>query len=76
MIRSPFRPDFEPARADPSESGNTGHGNATDLDQNSVVCCLFLATVAEAGISKGIGNLSDPMNAQLDAFLKMVLQVP
>jgi hypothetical protein len=46
------------------------------LDQNSVVCCLFLATVAETGISKVIGKLSDTMNAQLDACLKAVLQVP
>jgi hypothetical protein len=43
------------------------------LDQNSVVCCLFLATLAETGITKVIGTLSDAMNAQLDACLKTAL---
>ena len=45
---------------------STSEGNTTGLDQNSVVCCLFLSTVAEAGITGVIGKLSDGMKAQLD----------
>lgn len=55
---------------------STPEGKATGLDQNSVVCCLFLATVAEAGITQVIGMLSDTMMAQLDACLKTALQLP
>jgi mRNA-degrading endonuclease toxin of MazEF toxin-antitoxin module len=54
----------------------TPEGKATGLDQNSVVCCLFLATVAEAGITQVIGQLSQGMKAQLDACLKTALQLP
>jgi len=35
---------------------STPDGQATGLDQNSVVCCLFLATVAETGITKSWAN--------------------
>jgi mRNA-degrading endonuclease toxin of MazEF toxin-antitoxin module len=45
---------------------STPEGKATGLDQNSVVCCLFLSTVAEARITKVTGKLSDTMKAQLD----------
>ena len=55
---------------------STPEGRATGLDQNSVVCCLFLATVAEIRITKLIGKLSDAMNAQLDDCLKVALQLP
>src|SRR5438093_1228466 len=44
---------------------STPEGMATGLDQNSVVCCLFLSTVAEAGITRVIGQLSDAMTARL-----------
>src|SRR5436189_4696592 len=36
---------------------STAEGKATGLDQNSVVCCLFLATVAEIRITQLIGKL-------------------
>src|SRR5262245_27395834 len=49
---------------------STPEGKATGLDQNSVVCCLFLATVGEAVITKVISRLSDAMKAKLDACLK------
>ena len=55
---------------------STPEGKTTGLDQNSVVCCLFLSTVSEAGITKVIGKLSDSMNAQLDVCLKAALQIP
>ena len=45
----------------------TPDGKATGLDQNSVVCCLFLATVGEGTITKVIGKLSNAMIGQLDA---------
>ena len=54
---------------------STSEGKATGLDQNSVVCCLFLSTVAEAGITQVIGKLSDGMKAKLDTCLKAVLQL-
>ncbi len=54
---------------------STPEGSATGLDQTSVVCCLFLATVAESGITKVIGKLSDTMKSQLEACLKSALQI-
>ncbi len=66
------------AASDPASfliESSTPEGAATGLDQNSVVCCLFLAMVAEASITKVIGKLSDAMNRQLDSCLKTALQV-
>ena len=66
------------AAADPASfliDVSTSEGKATGLDQNSVVCCLFLSTVSETGITKVIGTLSDAMKAQLDACLKIALQL-
>ena len=54
---------------------STTDGKATGLDQDSVVCCLFLATVAEPGITQVIGSLSGVMKAQLNTCLKTVLQL-
>jgi mRNA-degrading endonuclease toxin of MazEF toxin-antitoxin module len=54
----------------------TPEGQATGLDQNSVVCCLFLATVGESVISEVIGKLSGSMVAQLDVCLRATLQLP
>ena len=54
---------------------STPEGKATGLDQNSVVCCLFLSTVAEGRITQVIGKLSDLMKTQLDACLKAALQL-
>jgi mRNA-degrading endonuclease toxin of MazEF toxin-antitoxin module len=53
----------------------TLEGKATGLDNSSVVCCLFLSTVAEARITKVIGSLSDAMKTKLDACLKTALQL-
>ena len=67
------------AAADPASfliDISTPDGKATGLDQNSVVCCLFLATVSEAGITKVIGKLSDAMMTQLDICLKIAIQIP
>ena len=50
-------------------------GKATGLDQDSVVCCLFLSTVAESSITKVIGKLSATMQAQLDLCLKAAMQL-
>jgi mRNA-degrading endonuclease toxin of MazEF toxin-antitoxin module len=55
---------------------STPDGAATGLDQNSVVCCLFLSTVADTIVTKLIGKLSDAMRLQLDACLKAALQLP
>src|SRR2546425_1222958 len=49
---------------------STPDGKATGLNQNSVVCCLFLATVGEGTISKVIGKLSSALIGQFDACLK------
>ena len=55
---------------------STPESKAPGLDRNSVVCCLFLSKVAEAGITKVIRKLSDVMKMQLDACLKAALQLP
>jgi hypothetical protein len=54
------------AAADPASfmiDISTPEGKATGLDQSSVVCCMFLATVAEARITKVIGKLSGALAA-------------
>jgi mRNA-degrading endonuclease toxin of MazEF toxin-antitoxin module len=55
---------------------STPDGKATGLDQNSVVCCLFLSTVAETRITKVNGKLSDALTARLDGCLQAALQIP
>lgn len=54
---------------------STPEGEATGLDQNSVVCCLFIATVTEVGITKVLGQLSAALKTQLDACLKAALEI-
>jgi mRNA interferase MazF len=54
---------------------STPEGKLTGLDQNSVVACLFLSTIAEHTISKIIGKLSDSMKIQLESCLKAALQL-
>ena len=53
----------------------TPEGHATGLAHTSVVCCLFLSTVAETGITQVIGKLSASMTVRLDACLKRALQL-
>src|SRR5947209_3415823 len=55
---------------------STPDGQATGLDQASVVCCLFLSTVTDTRITKVIGKLSDALRTRLDGCLKTVLQLP
>src|SRR5207302_9636009 len=55
---------------------STPEGKATGLDQNSVVCCLFVSTVAEIGITRVIGHLSADMETELAGCLKLALQLP
>lgn len=55
---------------------STPEGKATGLDQDSVVCCLFLATVSEARITNVIGTLSNALKTQLDACLKVAMEIP
>src|SRR5260370_16312233 len=55
---------------------STPEGKATGLDQDSVVCCLFLSTVAEASITKVIASLSDALKARLDPSFKAALPLP
>jgi len=54
---------------------STPEGQATGLDRNSVVSCLFLSTISEAAFSQMIGRLSDAMLVQLDTCLKKALQI-
>jgi mRNA-degrading endonuclease toxin of MazEF toxin-antitoxin module len=65
----------------PHAGGNRGKKRPAvivqaDVYNASVVCCLFLSTVAEAGITQVIGQLSAGLKAQLDACLKAALQLP
>jgi mRNA-degrading endonuclease toxin of MazEF toxin-antitoxin module len=54
----------------------TPEGQATGLTHNSVVGCLFLATVAEHRISPVIGKLSASMAQKLNDCLKVALELP
>jgi mRNA interferase MazF len=54
----------------------TTDGKASGLTQNSVVGCLFLATVAETRISTPIGKLSAALMQQMDKCLKAALGLP
>jgi mRNA-degrading endonuclease toxin of MazEF toxin-antitoxin module len=54
----------------------TPEGQASGLTQNSVVGCLFLATMAESRVSDPIGKLSASILQQLDNCLKTALGLP
>ena len=55
---------------------STPEGRSSGLGQNSVVGCLFLATVAEKRISAPIGQLPTSTLQQLDQCLKAALGLP
>jgi len=55
---------------------STPEGKASGLAQDSVVGCLFLATIAESRISAPIGKLSSSIVSRLDQSLKAVLGLP
>ena len=52
---------------------STPEGQATGLSRNSVVGCLFLATVAEHRLSPAIGKLAATMVQKLNDCLKAAL---
>jgi mRNA-degrading endonuclease toxin of MazEF toxin-antitoxin module len=54
---------------------STPDGKATGLDQDSVVGCLFLATVAEDRLTL-IGKLSAPLMQRIYDCLKAALELP
>lgn len=54
---------------------STPEGRATGLTQDSVVCCLFLATMAEDRITP-IGKLTGTLKTKLDDCLKAALGLP
>lgn len=53
----------------------TPDGKATGLTQDSVIGCLFLATIHESRISDPIGRLSPTLLQQLDGCIKLALGV-
>ena len=55
---------------------STPEGQASGLTQDSVVGCLFLATIAESRLSPPIGKLSASLTQQLDNCLKAALGLP
>src|SRR5262249_834584 len=55
---------------------STPEGQASGLTQNSVVGCLFLATIGESRIRPPIGRLAASMLQQLDQCLKSALGLP
>jgi mRNA-degrading endonuclease toxin of MazEF toxin-antitoxin module len=55
---------------------STPEGKASGLTQNSVVGCLFLATIAESRISSPIGKLPVTVMQQIDNCLKAALGLP
>lgn len=54
---------------------SSAEGQATGLQQNSVVSCLFLATIAEDRLGSIIGTLSSAMLAKLNDCLRVALDV-
>jgi mRNA-degrading endonuclease toxin of MazEF toxin-antitoxin module len=52
---------------------STAEGKASGLAENSVVGCLFLATVAADRISAPIGKLAPTIMQRIDASLKAAL---
>jgi mRNA interferase MazF len=56
--------------------GSTPEGQASGLAQDSVVGCLFLATIAESRLSAPIGRLSVSLLQRLDQCLKVALGLP
>lgn len=54
----------------------TPDGHATGLTQDSVVGCLFLATLAEHRLSQPIGKLPAAMLHKLNDCLKAALAIP
>jgi mRNA-degrading endonuclease toxin of MazEF toxin-antitoxin module len=55
---------------------STAEGKASGLTQNSVIGCLFLATLAESRLSAPIGKLSAAMMHQIENCLKAALGLP
>ncbi|MCI0461621.1 MAG: type II toxin-antitoxin system PemK/MazF family toxin [Gemmataceae bacterium] len=55
---------------------STPEGQASGLAQDSVIGCLFLATIAETRISDPIGKLSATLMQKVDHCLKAVLGLP
>src|ERR1043166_8377984 len=52
---------------------STAEGKASGLAQNSVIGCLFLATIAESRMSAPIGKLPAAIMQQVDQCLKTAL---
>jgi mRNA-degrading endonuclease toxin of MazEF toxin-antitoxin module len=55
---------------------STPEGQASGLTANSIVGCLFLATVAEDRLSAPIGKLPGTLMQSLDKCLKTALGLP
>jgi mRNA interferase MazF len=55
---------------------STPEGQASGLDQNSLVTCLFLATLNQDRIDPVIGKLSAAMMQKIDDCLKAALELP
>jgi mRNA-degrading endonuclease toxin of MazEF toxin-antitoxin module len=55
---------------------STPEGKATGLDKDSVVGCLFLATIADRRMSAAIGRLSAVMMQRIDICLKNAMGLP
>jgi mRNA interferase MazF len=55
---------------------STPEGKASGLDHNSVVGCLFLATIAEKRMTAPIGKLSASILQRIDQCLKAALGLP
>ncbi len=67
------------ASADPAfllAEVSTPEGRASGLAQDSVIGCLFLATVAESRLSDPVGQLSPAMMQKVDECLKAALGLP
>jgi mRNA interferase MazF len=55
---------------------STPDGKATGLARDSVVGCLFLATMTEDRITQVLGKLSPALLGQLNGCLKIAMDLP
>jgi mRNA-degrading endonuclease toxin of MazEF toxin-antitoxin module len=54
---------------------STPEGQATGLAQNSVIGCLFLATVADHRLGPAIGRLDPSLVQKLNECLKVAMEI-
>ncbi len=55
---------------------STTDGKASGLRKNSIVSCVYLATIDEALVAKRVGRLANTLMMQVEGCLKVALELP